>query len=73
MFEILKILCDVMEFGALAECPDPDCRGKVKFDANIGYMCTGVLTWADCSFSTKAPERREFSIPEDVRTNISEL
>lgn len=48
-------------------CTAKDCQnGKLVFDGNTTYRCTGILSeFGNCNQKVKQPERRPVDIPEE--------
>lgn len=65
---MLDIIVDIMTFGALDPCTVCN-DGRFKYESGKGYVCKGNLTeWTKCTNLLKEPKRREFRIPEEMKT-----
>lgn len=56
-------------------CTAKDCKdGKLVFDGNTTYRCTGKLSeFGNCNKKVKQPERRPVDIPEDFEDGFEFL
>lgn len=69
----LDRLQDVMAFGALLPCSVCK-KGQFVYQNGIGYQCTGDLTeWSKCSHIEEKPKRKEFKIPDDLKSSFAFL
>ncbi|CAF2752653.1 unnamed protein product [Rotaria sp. Silwood2] len=70
LMELLKFdaVADCMTFDALEHCPE--CEGFLIFEcfSHSSYPRTGDVTeWTKCTYSTRAPTRKPFDIPTDIK------
>jgi uncharacterized Zn ribbon protein len=70
--QVLDVLADAMQFGALDPCTK--CNGQLQYKSGSGYKCTGNTTeWTLCENITQDPKRKKFHIPKELKEEHSFL